>query len=261
VLTRTVGDTALMQNLISGPHPRDHSSLRDTVTVPLTATPRPLRIGWSMDLGYIPVDPDVRANTARALKVFAQTGCEVEEVDIGWTPDVDRASMGWYCAMHFGRQPLWAAAEHRDLLTNYACAAADMAARVTPDEVARSWDVQHAMYQTIGALFERFDILICPTLSVGAVRADHDPLSRDFTVDGRLVDAEYGWVLTHPFNMLHNCPVVSVPSGRDRHGVPTGIQIIGPTFCDAAVIGAALQYEAAAPGLFLPHCGLPGFGA
>ncbi|MBI1173268.1 amidase [bacterium] len=261
VLTRTVGDTALMQNLISGPHPRDHSSLRDRITLPLTAAPRPLRVGWSMDLGYIPVSADVRANTARAIEAFAGTGAHVEEVAIGWTAEVDRASMAWYCAMHFGRQPLWSAAQHRDLLTPYALAMADLSAKVTPDEVARSWDVQHAMYQTIGALFERFDVLVCPTLSIGAVPADHDPVGKGFMVEGREVDAEYGWVLTHPFNMLSNCPVVSVPSGRDRHGVPTGIQIIGPTFCDAAVIGAALQYEAAAPGCFLPGSGLPGFGA
>jgi Asp-tRNA(Asn)/Glu-tRNA(Gln) amidotransferase A subunit family amidase len=43
--------------------------------------------------------------------------------------------------------------------------------------------------------------------------------------------------------------------------VPTGIQIIGPTFSDAAVIEAALQYEAAAPAYFLPGSGLPGFAA
>ncbi len=261
VLTRTVGDTALMQNLISGPHPRDHSSLRDKITLPLSAGPRKLRVGWSMDLGYVAVDSDVRANTLRALKVFAATGCPVKEVDIGWTAETDTASMGWYTAMHFGRTPLWAAAKHRALLTDYARAAADLAAKVTPDEVARSWEVQHAMYQTIGALFERFDILICPTLAVGAVPVDHNPLDKDFKVDGRVVDAEYGWVLTHPFNMLSNCPVVSVPSGRDRHGVPTGIQIIGPTFLDSAVIEAALLYEAAAPELFLPQSGLPGFGA
>ena len=149
--------------------------------------------------------------------------------------------------------------EHRSLLTDYALAAADMAARTTPDEIARSWDVQHEMYHTIGAILENYDILVCPTLAIGAVRADHDPVGRNFVVDGRNVDSEYGWVLTHPFNMLHNCPVISVPSGRDSHGVPTGIQIIGRTFDDTAVIGAALQYEAAAPELFLPRAGLPTF--
>lgn len=259
VLTRTVGDTALLQNVISGPHPRDHDSLRDRVELPLEASHRPLRVAWSMDLGYVPISAEVRTNTLRALDVFVQAGCQVNEVAIGWTDAVDRASMHWYGAMHFGRQPLWALADHRHLLTDYALAMAELAARTTPDEVARSWDVQHEMYQTIGALLESYDILVCPTLSIGAVRVDHDPVGKAFVVDGRPVDPEYGWVLTHPFNMLHNCPVISVPSGRDPHGVPTGIQIIGRTFDDATVIGAALQYEAAAPELFLPRAGLPTF--
>ena len=46
---------------------------------------------------------------------------------------------------------------------------------------------------------------------------------------GKKVDPEYGWVMTHQFNMLHNCPVLSVPSGHAATGVPTGIQIVGRT--------------------------------
>lgn len=261
VLTRTVGETALMQNVISGPHPRDHDSLREIVRIPDSFAPTPLRIAFSMDLGYVPISADVRRNTLAALDRFRDAGCTVEEVAIGWTLDTDRAANQWYAAMHFGRQPLWSARDHRDQLTDYALAAADLAAQLGPDDVARSWEVQHRMYQVIGGIFERFDILVCPTLSVGGVRADHDPLSKTFAVDGRIVDAEYGWVLTHAFNMLHNCPVMSVPSGRDVNGVPTGIQIVGPTFDDLAVFRAAFLYEAAAPEMFLPLSGRPGFGA
>ena len=257
VLTRTVGDTALMQNLISGPHPRDHDSLREVVRIPAAFPPAPLRVAWSMDLGYVPIHPDVRHNTLAALDVFRAAGCTVEEVGIGWTRDTDRAAADWYAAMHFGRQPLWTARQAPDLLTPYARAAADHAARLDPDAIARSWEVQHAMHQTIGRLFERFDVLVCPTLALGAVAADHDPTATDFTVAGTAVDAEFGWVLTHPFNMLHNCPVMSVPSGRDRHGIPTGIQIVGPTFDDLTVFRAAMLYEAAAPQMFLPAAGLP----
>lgn len=257
VLTRGVGDTALLQNLISGPHPRDHDSLRDTVHIPETFPPGPLRIAFSMDLGYVPIHADVRRNTLAALDRFRDAGARVEEVGIGWGPETDKAAMDWYAAMHFGRQPLWTARRTPELLTDYARAAADYASRLDPDAVARSWEVQHAMYQTMGRLFETFDILVCPTLAIGAVPADHDPLDRNFRVEGTLVDAEYGWVLTHPFNMLHNCPVMSVPSGRDSHGIPTGIQIVGPTFDDLTVFRAAMLYEAAAPDLFLPASGLP----
>ncbi len=257
VLSREVADTALLQNTISGPHPRDHDSLREKVTLPLRAEPRPLRIGFSMDLGYAAIDPEVRANTLAALDIFRISGCSVDEVDIGWGPEVDEASMRWYTAMHFGREALWSAQNHRVLLTPYAAAMADAAANLRPDDVARSWEVQHRMYQVIGKLFESYDILICPTLSIGAVRADHDQLDPNFMVDGRVVDPEYGWVLTHQFNMLSNCPVMSVPSGRDRHGIPTGIQIIGPTFRDDLVFQAAYQYEATAPEMFIPEAEKP----
>ena len=257
VLTRSVADTALMQNVISGPHPRDHDSLREKLTLPLQAASRPLRVGWSMDLGYATISEDVRRNTLTALEAFRASGCTVEEVQIGWGSEVDEASMRWYTAMHFGRQPLWSAKEHRDLLTPYAAAAADAAAALNPDDVALSWEVQHDMYQVIGALFESYDILICPTLSIGAVPAEHDPLSKEFRIDGKLVDGEYGWVLTHQFNMLSNCPVMTVPSGRDSSGVPTGIQIIGPTFDDPAVFQAAYQYEAEVPEMFIPAGGRP----
>jgi Asp-tRNA(Asn)/Glu-tRNA(Gln) amidotransferase A subunit family amidase len=258
-LTRNVGDTALIQNIISGPHPRDHDSLRERMVLPEAMAPQRLRIAFSMDLGYMAVEKDVRENTRTALDALAANGSTVEEVDLGWDARVDTASMQWYTAMHFGRQALWFLDEFRDRMTPSAIAAAEAAKKLGPDDVARSWEYQHRMYQSLGAIFERFDVFVCPTLSVGAVKAEHDPLATDFTVDGRVVDAEYGWVLTHHFNMLHNCPVISLPSGRDRHGVPTGIQIVGPTFDDLVVFQAAYTYEALLGEHFLPRAQTPGF--
>jgi amidase len=50
--------------------------------------------------------------------------------------------------------------------------------------------------------------------------------------------------------MLHNCPVISVPSGHAATRVPTGIQIVGRTFDDARVFKAALAYEKALGGWY-----------
>ncbi|WP_167853425.1 amidase [Roseovarius aestuariivivens] len=258
-LARDVGDIALAQNIVSGPHPRDHDSLRDRVTLPDSFPPRALRVAYSLDFGYMPLDPDVRANTQAALDIFRATGAMVEKVDPGWDAHVDTASMQWYTAMHFGRMPLWLLEEFGARMTPYARAAAHAAQNAKPDDVARSWEYQHEMYQRFGALMEDYDIFICPTQTIGALPAEHDPLAPDFRVDGQVVDGEYGWVMTHPFNMLHNCPVMSVPSGRDRHGIPTGIQIVGRTFDDRGVFEAAMLYREAAPDLFLPASGLPGF--
>ncbi len=260
-LARNVGDAALGQNVVSGPHPLDHDSLRDKVVIPDSFERKPMRVAWSMDFGYVPIDDDVRRNTLAVLTALEAAGCALEQIDLGWNRSIDDASMGWYTAMHFGRAPFWAAAEHRDLLTDYASAAADAAANAGPEDVARSFEMQHLMYQSLGPVFERCDIFICPTLAIGALRSDHKPLGKDFVVAGQKVDAEYGWPLTHQFNMLSNCPVMSVPSGRDRYGIPTGVQLVGPTFNDLAVFRAAMLYETAMADQFLPQAAIPDFTA
>jgi len=257
ILSRTVGDTALIQNIISGPHPLDHDSLREKVTLPDQVARRPLRIAVSMDLGYVPIDPDVQANTHTAIEVFRRQGCTVDAVEIGWTSALEDAALAWYSTMHFGRQALWHRKAFGDRMTPYARAAADAAEVTQVGQVAKSWEAQHAMYATLGRVLERYDLLICPTLAIGCAPADHNPTRPNFEVAGQQVDAEFGWVLTHPFNMLHNCPVMSVPSGRDRHGVPTGLQIVGRTFDDLTVHAAAQIYETAAPDMFLPNAGIP----
>lgn len=252
-MTRSVGDAALFQNIVSGQYNRDHHSLREKVHIPYVASSiGDLRIAWSMDLGHRVVNEDVRRNTLTALDVFRSLGCRVEEVDINWTADCDQAAQAWYNAMHFGRQTYWFSKDHADLMTDYALAAAEAAGRISPDAVAKSWEMQHQMAQDFADVMEHYDLLICPTTSIAALPVGQDMLANDFEIEGRVVDPEYGWILAHHFNMLHNCPVMSVPSGRSVSGVPTGIQLVGAPFDDLTVFRAAFAYENAVGGWFKP---------
>jgi amidase len=251
-MTRSVADAALMQGVTAGPHALDHDSLRDRVTLPLVAgSLKGFRIAFSVDFGYVEVEPDVRRNTLAALEVFRSLGATVEAVDLGWTAEVDADCMHWYNTMNFGRQTLWHKARHADLMTDYALKMADAVLRNTGvDDVHKPWARAHAMYATLGPVLAAHDVFVCPTNNAPSVKADHDPWDASFTVNGKKADPEYGWVMTHPFNMLHNCPVMSLPSGQASTGVPTGIQIVGPTFDDARVFKAALAYEQALGGWY-----------
>lgn len=252
-LTRSVADAALVQNIVSGPHPLDHNSLREKVRLADAVQPvNGLRVAWSMNLGYVQISTEVRRNTLAALDIFRQLGCMVEEFDLPWSPACDKAAMAWYNAMHFGRQTLWHAETQAALMTDYALAAAQSARTLAIDDIARSWETQHAMYQSFGPMMESHDIFICPTAAIPAPSADHNPLDQNFKIGGKKVDPEYGWSLTHQFNMLFNSPVMSVPSGRAETAVPTGIQIVGRTFDDPTVFRAALAYEHAVGGWFGP---------
>ena len=74
-MTRSVADAALLQNVMSGPHPADACTLREKITLPETY---PDISGWkvafSMDLGYFEVDREVRKNTLEAIEVFKSSG-------------------------------------------------------------------------------------------------------------------------------------------------------------------------------------------
>ena len=60
-------------------------------------------------------------------------------------------------------------------------------------------------------------------------------------------------------NRDRSSPVLSVPSDFGDNGVPTGIQIVAPSYRDAAVFQAAMAYEAATSGWFCSTADRPDF--
>jgi Asp-tRNA(Asn)/Glu-tRNA(Gln) amidotransferase A subunit family amidase len=251
-MTRTVADAALMQNITSGPDPRDHDSIRTRIKLPSDpAAIRGMKIAYSVDFGYVEVEADVRRNMLEALDVFRRLGATVEEVDLGWTSKVDEDCFHWYNCMNFGRQTIWHQKDNADLMTDYALKMAEAAKRnSTMDDIHKPWARTHEMYQTLGPVLASHDVFICPTNNAPSIKADHDPWDQNYKVNGKKADPEYGWVMTHQFNMLHNCPVMSVPSGHASTGVPTGIQIVARTWDDGRVFKAALTYEKAVGGWY-----------
>ena len=89
------------------------------------------------------------------------------------------------------------------------------------------------------------DVFVCPTLAVPAVKADHDEFDTNFQINGKRVQAYVGWVMTHGFNLISQCPAMSVPTGFSSYGVPTGMQIVGKPYDDASVFRAAAAFEKA----------------
>lgn len=245
-ITRSVADAALMQNVTSGAHEDDVTSLRDRVTVsaevlPLSGT----RIAFSMDLGFFHVDREVRDNILVAAQALRDIGCVVEDVEIGWDWDVVRTWSTRWAVMFAGLHgDLLEQFEHEldpDVVTYVRKGLATDAASFyrTNQAVAR-------MYASLASVFAKYDALICPTLALPSVRHEED--YRDFRIDGKPIPlSRGGWSMTSPFNLLSQCPVMSVPTGFSSIGVPTAMQIVGRTYDDATVFEIASAFEAAQP--------------
>jgi amidase len=251
-LARTVADAILLQNVICGPSPTDIASLRPKLRLPTQYKPiKGWRIAYSMDLGFYEVDKDVVANTKAALDVFRSLGATVEEVDLGWTIDALKAGVAHLNHL-FGGQMAAYARKHRKLMTPYALDFAKHGSKSTAADFLWSMEVATRMYATLGPILEKYDVLICPTTALPAVRADFDPTLHEVKINGKKVEAWpiIAWCMTTPFNTMSRCPVLSVPSGRAGNGVPTGIQIVGRTYCDADVFQAGMAFETAVGGWY-----------
>ena len=244
-LARNVKDAILLQNVMAGPSPLDIATLRPKLRLPLDYKPiKGWKIAFSMDLGSFEVDADVRKNTLAACDVFRSLGATVEEVDLGWGDEVLKAGMA-YLEHLFGASLSQLLEEHGDDMTSYTRKFAEDGRQSKAADFVATLEVAARMYQTLGPLLETYDVLICPTNAIPAVPAEFDHSRDSVTINGKPVNPSLGWVMTTPFNMMSRCPVLSIQSGRAASGVPTGLQIVGRTYCDADVFRAALAYETA----------------
>lgn len=243
-LARTVGDCALLQNVISGPHTADPASLWPKVTIPDNlGDVAGARIAVSVDLdGYV-VDHDVARNTVDTAAALRDAGATVEEVKLGWElADIIEAARIHY-GLIFAAYVQREVDAHRDLLSDYAIGFATQGADVSKADVLDGLEKEAKIFAGLAAVLQRYDVLICPTLSVAGYLAGDSYLDHGPTVNGAEVPDMRETMMTVPFNICSRCPVLNVPSGTAACGVPTGVQIVGRPYDDVSVfeVGAALE--------------------
>ena len=247
-LARTVADCALFQNVISGFHPEDIATLRETVEIPLTHDGiEGLEIAYTFDVGNKVVAPEVERQTREALDRLAEQGAIIGEVDLGWDGDVLLAARD-YLDHLFGHYLVRATQEHPDLVCDYTAFLAERAGKVDAERFFRAFEVSGEMYRTIGPILERCIALVCPAFVTQEVKAEQRPWEI-MTVRGCEFDSDYEFTMMPQFNMLGRLPVLAVPAGVAENDLPLGIQIVGRSYDDTRVFQVASALEKAAPWL------------
>jgi Asp-tRNA(Asn)/Glu-tRNA(Gln) amidotransferase A subunit family amidase len=249
-MTRTVRDGALLLEAMAGPDPRD----------PLTIDAPPerylahcdgdlagLRVVWSADLGYAPVDPEVRRLCESAARRFADFGSTLEARDPGW-PDpgafhkiIYEVSVAARQIDRFREHPDWIEPSLRLMIEN--------AQRVTALEHSKALMARSAFYDQARRFFETCDLLLTPQMPVGAWGADPGPAGEQgpTQIAGRPTPTMFDRLpFTFPFNLTGQ-PAATVPCGFTSEGLPVGLQIVGRWHADATVLRAAACFEAAQP--------------
>jgi aspartyl-tRNA(Asn)/glutamyl-tRNA(Gln) amidotransferase subunit A len=242
-MTRTVRDAALFLDVLAGPDERDRFSLPATGERFLAATEggvRGWRVAWSPDLGHIPVDPVVRQIAEQAVRAFSELGADLDAPDLRMS-DPEPILGVLYPSAQAAGHALRPAEEHAEMDPGLV-EIARRGARLSAVDVGRAMVARAAFWDQMWRAFERFDILVTPTIAVPPFETG---IVGPTEVDGRPV-VHLGWTLAYPFNLTGQ-PAITVPCGFTEDGLPIGLQIVGRRHADAAVLRAAAAFEEARP--------------
>jgi enoyl-CoA hydratase/carnithine racemase len=183
------------------------------------------------------VDPGVAAAAAGAVRLLAQMGHEIREVDLPLE--------GWIEA--FGPLVLADEWEHRghlladgDALTGYARRSIQAAARITDADVDAARRRMAEFRARIDGLFADYDLIVTPATAATAFPIGERPGQ----IDGQDVDALWGpFPFTAPFNVA-GTPAASLPCGL-ADGLPVGLQLVGPKGAEALLLDVCEELEEA----------------
>ena len=242
-MTRTVADAALMLSVIAKP------DLRDWYAIPyngknyladLDADLRGRKIAFSASLGGHPVDPEIARLVASAVEVFAELGASIEEVD----PDIG-SNVGEIFANHWFPGAANALRSYtpaqQALMDPGLREVASAGAKLPLMDYLAAVKEREQLGVRMNQFHRRWDLLLTPTLPLPAFAVGIEcPVMAD---GSRWTD----WTpFSYPFNLTRQ-PAATVPCGLTSAGLPAGLQVVGPSYGDVAVLQAARAFEKRRP--------------
>jgi amidase len=246
-MARTVADVALMLSVMAGPDDRaplsydvDTRAFRAAVH---RASIRGWRVAWTPDLaGLIPVDPEVASVAERATRVLRGLGARVRAASPSFT-ELDEIVLGTrglsMVALHADKLPTWRAQMQKGLVWNI-----EQGLALTAREIGRAEKLRSVLWERVRRFMEGYELFVLPTVPIKPFPVEQ-PYPTE--VGGKPLTNYIQWAaLTYAISVL-GLPVISVPAGFTRDGLPVGLQIVGGRRQEAAVLRAAAAFERAAP--------------
>jgi Asp-tRNA(Asn)/Glu-tRNA(Gln) amidotransferase A subunit family amidase len=117
-----------------------------------------------------------------------------------------------------------------------------MAAAITLADRAWAHLEQTRISRRFAQALQHYDVILAPVTPVSPFPWTQLYAER---VDGQTMRNYYHWLALAYVVTLGTQPALSLPCGRDEHGMPFGLQVIGHLHGDARMLGAAHALEQA----------------
>ncbi|WP_424136269.1 amidase [Roseomonas chloroacetimidivorans] len=244
-MARSVRDLALAFSELAGPDGQDaFATSTAAFDAGISRSPdRALRVGWLVEPGFGPIDPEVAATVQAAAEALKDLGCFVEPVRI---PALERDfALDVFNRLHvMEMKPAFAAAtagHGEDELYKMAKTMLSL-----PDTSMKDYiDAEQAaerLRDGFADYFSRYDALITPVLPLPA----HKHGQTEFTINGQTVDAIYLQGATVPLNVT-GLPGLSMRFGTSKKGLPISVQLVGKWLAESTILHLASLLEEVSP--------------
>ncbi|GLZ11719.1 amidase [Actinomadura sp. NBRC 104425] len=236
-LARTVQDVALVLSAIAD---RDPASVSGPVPDRFAGGDlRGLKVGVPRNHYFDRVAPEVEESVRGAIERLAELGAEPVDVEIPMARYIQ--------AVQWGLMVPEATAYHeRSLRAVPDLYAADVRVLLEAGELTSAGDYLRAqrartmMRDAWARMFDDIDVLAAPTVPMTAVEKGQEAVE---WADGTTETVSDGYVrLCAPANIT-GVPALTLPVGRDRAGLPIGMQLMARPFHDATVLRVGRIYE------------------
>lgn len=261
-ISKSVRDSALLLNVISGYDPNDSTSLNQSVPDfrnDLEKGVKGLKIGYPREYFGEGLDPVVRKSVEESLRILEKEGATVEEMSL---PHTEYSVATYYIlataeassnlARYDGARYGYRSKDIKNLEEMYTKSRSEgfgdevkrrimlgtyvLSAGYYEAYYRRAQKVRTLIKQDFEKAFEKYDVIVTPTSPTTAFKLGEktgDPLqmylSDIFTISAN----------------LSGIPGLSLPCGKDEKGLPIGVQILGKPFDEAMVLRVGRALEAA----------------
>lgn len=241
-LTRSVTDTARLLDVTSGVFSGDRLSFAsNTVSFENSLSSKQtgkLRVAWSSNLGYAPMEPELLAIARSALDRLLI--CNPEAIEHLISVKLPNIYHAWIIdSLNFASASLRYDGVDIDLLDTRTL---QLLQKYSKADVAAQINVERAylnLEREFSVLFENLDILATPATACAAFTADAE-------IPGCIAGQGAQWTGAEPVSMFANvvgAPALVIPAGVTSEGLPVGLQLVARRCEDLTLLRLAYHYQ------------------
>jgi len=261
-IAKDAADLAALLDVMAGFDERDSTSAerpKENYSQSLQIDLKGLRIGMPKEYFADGLDREVRVAVEAAVAWFKTQGAKLVELELPHTragiaayyviaPAEASSNLSRFDGVRYGHR----AKQYNDLIDMYCRTRAEgFGAEVKRRILVGTYVLSHGYYdayylhaqkirrliaQDFAAAFKKCDLIVGPTAPTTAYELG--------AKTGDAVQMYLGDIFTIPAP-LAGLPALSVPCGFDAKGLPVGLQLTGPHFAEARLLGAAHRYQQA----------------